>query len=449
MAETARQVPFLHSMRAKFALTYIVIIAAVLILLNTYPLLVSQDLVFQSKQAALQNQASVISSALAVSETLTPEGVEQAILLLDATGFSRILVTNAAGLILYDTQKEEGDLYQYALLWEMVSALRGNDVFFSVFSDGAFLSRAAAPVVSRGNCIGAVCLYEYDTEQGALLLGVQRNLRTISVVLCVVVLLLSAVFSKALTRRIAALLSAIRTVREGEYNHRLHLAGGDELTQLAGEFNQLTDRLQTTEEVRRRFVSDASHELKTPLASIRLLADSILQNQDIDTGTVREFVSDIGREADRLTRISEKLLTLTRLDTGQPAPAVPVDVSAVAARVCRMLTPLAENSGITVQTALDDRCTVLATVDDLYQIIFNLVENAIKYNLPGGRVTVALSLTRGPEETADLLLPPGSAASPEEPWVVLRIEDTGIGIPEEDLPLIFGRFYRVDKARSR
>ena len=166
---------------------------------------------------------------------------------------------------------------------------------------------------------GAVYLYEYDAEQGALLQGIQTNLRFISIVICMVSLVMGVVFSKALTRRIAQLLRGIHTVREGEYSHRVSVRGGDELSRLADEFNELTGRLQTTEEVRRRFVSDASHELKTPLASIRLLTDSLLQADHMDGETAREFLNDIGDEADRLTRITEKLLTLTRLDTAPAA----------------------------------------------------------------------------------------------------------------------------------
>jgi len=422
------RVPLLSSIQLKFASTYIVVIMAVLILLNTYPVLVSQDLVFQSKQTSLQNEASVISSALAVSEVLTPDGVKQVMTLLDEMGLTRIIVTDAAGRVLYDTMEGEDGLSRYALLWEVAGALKGNDMFHSEFRNGAFYSRAAAPVVARGNNIGAVCLYEDDAEQGALLLSVQNNLRTISLALCLVGMGLSVVISKAVTRRIAALLDAIRIVREGQYSHRVQLSGRDELSQLAGEFNQLTGRLQTTEEVRRRFVSDASHELKTPLASIRLLTDSILQNQDIDTETVRDFVSDIGEEADRLTRISEKLLTLTRLDAGQAQPAVPVDVGAVAEKVCHMLSPLAEDKKVKIEADLSPGYIVFANVDDLYQVIFNLLENAIKYNRQGGSVTLTLERSGG---------------------VTIIVEDTGVGIPEEDIPRIFDRFYRVDKARSR
>ena len=285
------------------------------------------------------------------------------------------------------------------------------------------------PVIYRDTVIGSVFLYEEDEEQATLLQGVQSNLRSLSIAIAAGVLVVSVILSKALTGRVGALLRAIRIVREGKYSHRVQLKGGDELAQLADEFNQLTDRLQTTDEVRRRFVSDASHELKTPLASIRLLSDSILQSEGIDLETTREFVADIGEEADRLTRISERLLTLTRLDAQQEVERVPVDVGAVVRKVEHMLRPLAEANGTVLESGLVEGCAVYAVADDLYQITFNLMENAIKYNRPEGEVMV--SLRREGDE------------------VVLRVEDTGVGIPEEDMDKIFNRFYRVDKARSR
>jgi len=431
MRNPTERVPFWRSIQVKFALTYILIVAAVLSLLNTYPLLVSRDLVITSKETSLQSQAGFIAGALAVSETLTEEGVEQAMEDLGPMTFNRIMITGPTGLVIYDTEEVGNARGHYALLWEITTALRdtGNDVFRCEYRDGAFRSWAVAPVVYRNMVIGAVYLHERDTEQASLLLGIQNNLRNISFMICAVALVMSVIVSGAITRRIAALLRAIRIVREGEYGHRVVIKGGDELSQLAGVFNELTARLQTTEEVRRRFVSDASHELKTPLASIRLLTDSILQTGDMDPATVKDFVSDIGEEAERLTRISEKLLTLTRMDSAVAVAEVPVDVKRVVEKVEHMLTPLADEGEVTVETDLQEDCMVLATEDDLYQIAFNLMENAVKYNLPGGSVTVTL---RG---AGDL--------------VTLTVEDTGVGIPEEDLGKVFDRFYRVDKARSR
>ncbi len=424
----AKRVPLFRSLQLKYALAYIVVIALVLLLLNTYPIIASQDQVFKSKQTSLQNQANVLSSSLAVADTITPEGVAQAMEMLGHTSMARVLVTDSAGLILYDSAGPE-NIYRYALFSELNGALSGWDVSRSGYRDGSFSTRAAAPITYRNLTIGAVYLWEADAEQGALLMNLRTTLINISMVVCILVILCSIFFSKALTRRIEDLLQAIAIVRGGQYNHRVELVGRDELSLLADEFNNLTDRLQVTEDVRRRFVSDASHELKTPLASIRLLTDSILQSPEIDPETTREFVSDIGAEADRLTRISEKLLTLTRLDSAVEPARCPVAVSAVVDKVASMLAPLAKAGEVTLKLELDSECVVFATGDDLSQIAFNLMENAVKYNRPGGEVLVTTSHTRD--------------------RAILQVTDTGVGIPEADQEKIFDRFYRVDKARSR
>ena len=425
----AGEVPFFHSLQGKYVATYLLLVVAIVLVLNTYPLIMAQNMVFSAKEASLKRQALAIGSALAVSEVLTEDGVAQAMELLDDMQGTRVLVTNESGLILYDSSTLEKRTGDYAITAEVVKALRGEDVCRSEDRQGAFRTRVAVPTVYRGVTLGAVYLYEYDTEQAEVLLSIQSTLRYISVVICVVALVAALILSKALTRNTSRLLGGIRSVREGEYNHRIEVKGKDEMAQLAMEFNELTDRLQTIEEVRRRFVSDASHELKTPLASIRLLADSILQNSSVDMETVREFVSDIGEEADRLTRISQRLLALSRLDARLQRERVPVDVGQVVEKVGHMLLPLAHSAQVELRYQLQPHCMVLATQDDLYQVAFNLMENAVKYNQPGGSVTVEVAR--------------------EEYWITLTVQDTGVGIPEEDLLRVFDRFYRVDKARSR
>ena len=394
-----------HSLQMRLALGYSCLIAVLLVLMNTYPLIMGQNLMFRSQQTALANQLVLITNTLTTADELTPETVEQAIGQLEELEVRRVLVTDGAGRVLYDTG-EPSALGKYALIGEVVSALRGNDAFSSEYQDGAFSSRAASPVMNRNQVVGAVCLYDQDSDQGALLEELQRNLRLISVVVCLAVLVLFGAFSTFLSRRVRTLLGGIRTVRAGEYTHRISMDGHDELAQLAEEFNQLTGRLQVTEEERRRFVSDASHELKTPLASIRLLTDSILQDASIDRDTAREFVADIGEAADRLIHISQELLELNRLDEGRD----------MAHR-------------ITLETDLGEDCIVRCNQEDASQILRNLMENAIKYNVTGGEVLVT---TRR-----------------QGARVLLSVADTGVGIPEADMPRIFERFYRVDKARSR
>ena len=183
-------------------------------------------------------------------------------------------------------------------------------------------------------------------------------------------------------------------------------------------------------ENQKRFITNASHELKTPLAGIRLLTDSILQTDHMDEETTKEFVTDIGREAERLSRITENLLRLTRLDSGVVQQPYPVAVRPVLERVERMLTMVAQEKGVTVSGAADEDAVALATDDDVHQILYNLMENAIKYSAAEDGFVRAEAHVDGDK-------------------VVLTVSDNGIGIPDEDLPHIFDRFYRVDKMRSR
>ena len=417
-------------MRLKLAAAFALFIYVLLLILNIYPILVSRDMVFATKESAMDSQRAVISSSLAALELLTGDGVEQVMDILDVTDVTRTIVTDPAGLILYDTAEDNAAAGRYALLPEISVALQGYTEFSCAYADGAFDSRASSPVVSGGRVIGAVYLYEHDAEQGQIIRGLQRNLLNISFLFGIAGILVIVVVTTTLTRRIKRLAEAMGAVRSGDYAYRLKIRGNDELAELSSEFNVLTGRLEATEELRRRFVSDASHELRTPLAAIRLLSDSITQSDNMDANTMREFASDIGNESERLQRITEKLMHLTKLDSGVgQAQREPVDLREVAQRTLHLLSPLAATQSVSILTDFADDCVVLATADDLYQIIFNLVENGIKYNRPGGQVL--LSLRRDAAQA------------------ILTVSDTGIGIPEADLENIFDRFYRVDKARSR
>ena len=170
-----------RSLQIRMALGYAVIIVALLVLLNTYPLLMSQNLMFRSQQTALQNQAVLVTNSLTTADQLTPEGVEAAIAPLEDLEVERILVTDEAGLVLYDTA-EDSIAGKFALAVEVVAALEGKDHFISEYEDGIFSSRASAPVLNRNTVIGAVCLYEWDSSQGMLLEELQQNLHIISLV---------------------------------------------------------------------------------------------------------------------------------------------------------------------------------------------------------------------------------------------------------------------------
>ena len=340
---------------------------------------------------------------------------------------TRLIVTNASSMVIYDSlgQASAGS---YALLPEILHALAGNKVFTCNYFDATIVSRCAVPIYSYGALTGCFYMMEPDPEQGFLFFSLERNILFISIVLELAVVLYSMFFSKRFTIRLRRIRNSMRIIRGGDYSHKVNVGGKDELTLLGDEFNSLTERLNASETKRRQFVSDASHELKTPLASIKLLSDSILQN-DMDTETIKEFVEDIGNEADRLNRMSSKLLSLTKIESQVDDETEIVNMGPTVDRVIRMLSTIAKENGITINRNFRQDCPILILEDDLYQIAFNLVENGIKYNRSGGSLNVTLFR--------------------QEDMAVLEVADTGVGIPQDAIGHLFERFYRVDKARSR
>ena len=412
----------------RYSIIHVLITFAVMLFLNVYCANMSYRLFYQTKQDSMDEKAQVVASAVAEQGVLNADNAAEAVIPLDNMTVTRLVITDASGRCVYDSLKEADATGTYCLFPEIVEALEGNDVFTWRYHDGIMESQAAAPILSYNNLIGAVYIMEYDTDQGRLIQSLQMNILTVTLTLTVVLLVFSLIFSSAFSHRLRKIMASMRIIREGGYSHKVDMGGHDELTVLGREFNDLTDKLQESEEKRRQFVSDASHELKTPLASIKLLSDSILQN-DMDMDTVREFVADIGDEADRLNRMSYKLLSLTRVSADNGADCEIVYMAPTIRRVVRMLSAIADHAAVSIRIEIDEDCSILILEDDLYQIIFNLVENGIKYNVPGGSVTV--HLTR------------------EQDNAVMTVRDTGVGIPENALPHVFERFYRVDKARSR
>ena len=413
-------------------MTYVFITFFVLLFLNIYCARASHQLFYDSKKVSMIEKCQVVADEISQLEIINEETVSGVLTQLGSITSTRLVVVDHSAMTIYDSLDSGAN--RYALFPEIIHALDqsthpyGNDAFTWLYEDGTMRSCAATPIISYGTVIGCVYIMESDPEQGALIQSLQVNVLQITLILELAVLLFSLAFSKTFSRRLETIMNSMRIIQEGDFSHKLKLGGDDELAVLAEEFNDLTDRLQTSEQKRRRFVSDASHELKTPLASIKLLTDSILQN-DMDPDTVREFVGDIGDEAERLNRMTAKLLSLTKVDGEIQEESQIIYMAPTIRRVARRLSAIAENAGITIHLSLEEDTPILILEDDLYQIVFNLIENGIKYNLSGGSLQVTLRR--------------------EEDNAILQVSDTGMGIPEDALPHIFERFYRVDKARSR
>ena len=388
----------------------------------------SQELFYKSKEVSMIERCLLASTEIAELDVVNTTTVTEAVSRIDKISVTHLIVTDQNGISIYDSVSQNSSEGKYTLLPEIVQALRGFDVFTWDYHSGTMHSHAATPIYSYGTLIGSIYMTEVDTQQGKLIQTLQHNTFLITLILEIILVLFSLSFSNAFTRRLRKIMASMRIIREGDYSHQVEMGGNDELTVLGDEFNALVEKLQTSEQKRSNFVSDASHELKTPLASIKLLSDSILQNE-MDIDTVREFVGDIGNEAERLNRMSQKLLSLSRIESQADSDCEIVYIAPTVERVIRMLSVIAADNAITIETDLKDDCSILILEDDLYQIIFNLVENGIKYNTPGGKLFIRLMRN---QDNA-----------------IMQIRDTGMGIPADSISHIFERFYRVDKARAR
>ncbi len=401
---------------------------AVLLFLNVYSPIMIRKLTYSSHRNAILDKAQLIASAFSSEEQLDVDVVRTAIQSVNDLHTDRVVVTDAGARCVYDSMDADSSRNCLVLYPEIAEALEGNDAVYIRYEAEQIICKAGMPIMAYNRIIGAVYLLERDTDQAALIRHLQETIIWISIGLEGMVVISSLLFAWAFSRRMGAIFVSVRKLHGGDYSVRMPERGHDELARLGAAFNRLAQRLNQSEEVRKQFVSNASHELKTPLASIKLLTDSILQN-DMDMNTMREFVSDVGNEADRLTRLSAKLLELTRLDSTPVEDKELTFVMPVADRVLRMLIPVARKQGIRLDLDCPENIGILTSADDLYQILFNLVENGIKYNSCNGEVVVRARVA--------------------DDNVIISVEDTGVGIPNAEKPHVFERFYRVDKARSR
>ena len=203
-----------------------------------------------------------------------------------------------------------------------------------------------------------------------------------------------------------------------------------EVERIANKFNEVIGKLHSIDESRQEFVSNVSHELKTPLTSMKVLADSLNGSEDVPIEMYKEFMLDIGDEIDRETKIINDLLSLVRMDkSGAMLNITAVNINELIDHILKRLKPIAEKADIEV--VYESFRPVVAEIDEVKftLVITNLVENAIKYNNEGGWVHISLNS--------------------DHQFFYIKVEDNGLGIPEDSVDHIFERFYRADKSHSR
>ena len=250
----------------------------------------------------------------------------------------------------------------------------------------------------------------------------------------------SYVLSGVITGTIGDMAAAARRIAAGEYGQRVAHPADDEIGEFADAFNEMASRLEATERVRRELLATISHELRTPLTSIQGYMEGLLDGVISEEPETYQLVH---REAARLSRLVADIENLSRIEAGAERIApVDLEVAAVLEGVADRVRPQFEQKPIALSVVVEPLTpAVRADEDRLLQVLLNVVGNAFKYTPPGGEVTLRAS--PAPATPTDAL----RGSSPAE-RILIRVEDSGIGIPAADLPHVFERFYRVDKSRS-
>lgn len=259
---------------------------------------------------------------------------------------------------------------------------------------------------------------------------IEQWMSVIQLGLIIVVLVLGYIFSVRLVRPLHRLATSIKNVQNGYDADFKRINTYSETEQISSACDDMLSRMQTLDNSRQEFVSNVSHELKTPLTSMKVLADSLVGQENVPIEIYQEFMNDIANEVDRENQIINDLLTLVRLNKDSVSLNISsVNINDMLDLLMKRLRPIAEKQD--VELVLESFRPVTAEVDEvkLTLALSNLIENAIKYNKPEGYVHVALNA--------------------DHKHFFVSVIDNGIGIPEDAQEHIFERFYRVDKSHSR
>ena len=360
---------------------------------------------------------------------------------------SRVLVLDSLCVVQVDTASEMNG--QRFITTEIDGVLKGSEGGYGFYDAGnagagTYWLRAALNGFSGVNAMTGV--YASPIKNGDTLVGVlvyisqvqeiYESLREIQIkilswmaIVALAVLAINALVLRTITRPIGELNEGISRMSKGDLSARVRVRGKNEFAGLARAFNSMSERLEQLDNSRSQFVSNASHELKTPLSTMKILIETLMYQDPMDPAMTKEFLTDVNKEIDRLNGIVSDLLTLVNIDSGMKLNLEELNISSLLQEQVKRLSPLARENGVELDCQVKESPEINGDALKLQQVVYNIIDNAIKYTPRGGEVHCALTRS-------------GKRA-------IIRVTDTGVGIPEADLPHIFDRFYRVDKARSR
>ncbi|MGN8774344.1 sensor histidine kinase [Candidatus Weimeria sp. HCP3S3_B5] len=421
----------LHSMRAAIFLA--------LLLLGVIPGVITGGIFFRMYESraldmdavSMTNQTQLLSDQILSTGYLKNTQVDEINTQLKALGniySGRIIIIDNSLRVVKDTYDiSEGKTF----VWKnVIESLRGQRT--SVYDRVSHCLIITVPIQNSdsSNNIEGVILVTRSTENMEQNLSFYRNLLVyLSIVIIVVVFLLSCLLADRFTRPLHKLSDAIKDSQE--LHDEVAVEDFTETGDISHNYNEVMRKMRAIDESRQEFVSNVSHELKTPLTSMKVLADSLNAMEDEATiDMYQDFMHDITQEIDRETKIINDLLSLVRMDkSGATLNITSVNINDMLESLLKRLGPIAKKQN--VELVLESFRPVTAEVDEvkLSLGIMNLIENGIKYNDKGGYVHVTLNA--------------------DHQYFYISIEDNGMGIPKDSIEHIFDRFYRVDKSHSR
>lgn len=420
--------------RGRLISTYIVIICAVMIIISIFLLKILEDYYLDYQRETMSNAGKLVAEMSTVFVRNETDLVALSSLTKEVSRQinARVIILDRRGLVLGDSVRAGGLLGRQLNRPEIENALRGDIGSSMQYSavTGQRIMQVALPVLETDEIIGAVFL-------ASSLEDIYETLRMVGFFLVAATLLalvlagfLATFLSKTVTNPIKELTEATREMAAGQLEQKIVVHNRDEIGQLAGQFNIMALKVTETNKRLREFVANASHELRTPLTTINLLVAS-LKDHAGEKEIRDEFIEDIDKETQRLIRLVEDLLNLARLERkGNVLLKEPLDLIKVAREAAASVVRLAEARGLRLSCVNREQdIEIMGQEETIKQVLVNLLDNAVKHTLSGGRIRLEVRKEAG--------------------FASVVITDTGCGIPPADLEKIFQRFYRVDKARSR
>ncbi len=388
------------------------------------------DKTIEEKLQLVQNQCSILGNQILVNQFTIDTFQSNLNVEIDQLANvwdGRILVIDSSYKIIKDTYTI--DQNNYMIYDEVVKVMRGDkDKNIRMIDDYAEIIIPITNVdkVVNGVMIAMVSLK--DIEDTNAYIAKQANV--LLILFALIAFVIAFIISIVSVKDINQLNTQILGLSQGHLESLEVQSRFNELKKLTESFNVLLNKMQVLEDSRQEFVSNVSHELKTPIASMKVLADSLLMQEDVPNEMYREFMSDIVEEIDRENKIITDLLTLVKMDKKAAGLNIEsVNINALLELLLKRIKPLAAKRNIEV--IFESFREVIGEVDEvkLSLAFSNLIENAVKYNEDGGSVHVSLNA--------------------DHKFFYVKVQDNGVGIPEECQSQVFERFYRVDKARSR